>query len=143
MALCKKSPKPIRNPVKHIALFAQNSVAGDAEHIAGHSDLLRNLGIDSSASTTRALPHCAAAHTLLCLLSRGVPGSGGNSSSLAANLSTHFCVSVAQDLQQQVLNLQQFLTLMSHWEVPGKVELICYSTKGVLKNTFSRLLSCG
>ena len=53
MALCKKP----RNSVEHAALlFAQNSVPGDAEHIAGRSDLPRNLGEGSSASNTGALP---------------------------------------------------------------------------------------
>lgn len=52
MALRKKP----RNPVKHKALlFAQNSVPGDAEHIAGRSDLPRNLEEGSSASNIGAL----------------------------------------------------------------------------------------
>lgn len=53
MALCKDP----RNPVNHVVLlFAQNSVPGDTEHIAGRSDLPRNLGEGSSASNMGALP---------------------------------------------------------------------------------------
>lgn len=49
--------KKTRNAVKHVALlFVQNSVPGDAEHIAGPSDLPRNLEEGSFNSNTRALP---------------------------------------------------------------------------------------
>lgn len=128
IVLCKK----LRNPAKHVALlFAQNSAPGSAEHIAGHSDLPRNLGEDSSASKAELCLR-------LSLLSSGVPGLGGNRFSLAANLSTHFCSSEEQGLQQQVLNLHQLLMPTNHREVPGKI--CCkwfYSTKVILKNTFS------
>lgn len=124
--------KKPRNPAKHVALlFAQNCAPGGAEHIAGHSDLPRSLGKGSSASKAELCPR-------LSLLSSSVPGSGGDRFTLAANLSTPFCPSEEQGLQQQVLNLHQFLMLTNHREVPGKI--CCkwfYSTKVTLKNTFS------
>lgn len=127
MVLCKKP----RNPAKHVTLlFAQNSAPGGAEHTAGHSDLPRNLGKGSSASNAELCPR-------LSLLNSGVPGWGANRFSLAANLRAHFCLSEEQGLQQQVLNLHQFLTFTNHREVPGKI--CCkwfYSTKVILKKYF-------
>lgn len=121
--------RPI-NPAKHVTLlFANNYAPGSAEHIAGHCDLPRNLGEGSSASKAELCPR-------LSLLSSGVPGSGANRFSLAANLRAHFCLSEEQGLQQQVLNLHQFLTLTNHREVPGKI--CCkwfYSTKVILRKT--------